>query len=144
MKSVCILPVILLSLAAGGCAFWRSDPEPLPAPGPQPPTHGGPQPILRVDQAEILVLESYPPQFRLRARGKVTTAGWTSPQLRQRKTVGPPPDGVFDFDFIATPPTDPAAQAITSIEATTWLALPATARGVRVNSQTNATVALMP
>jgi hypothetical protein len=144
MKSIRSLLVVLFTIGAVGCGFWKSDPEPPPAPLPDAPPRSGPQLVLRVDSAEILVLESYPPQFRLRARGKVSTAGWTSAQLRQRRMVRPPPDGLFDFDFIASPPTDAAAQAVTPIEATTWLSLPPTARGVRVHSLTTVTTAFMP
>ena len=69
--------------------------------------------ILEVLEVELAILESFPPQLQITARGMVPTAGWTNPRLEPFIFIQPPPDGIYEFDFVADPPSGVAAQVIT-------------------------------
>lgn len=73
------------------------------------------QKILEITDLHVSILESFPPQIRVTAFGTVPTGGWTNPQLVPYTYVQAPPDGIYDFDFVATPPTEPATQVISPI-----------------------------
>ncbi|MBW4420649.1 MAG: hypothetical protein KME13_15670 [Myxacorys californica WJT36-NPBG1] len=90
------------------------------------------QQSVTVTAVNLTLLESHPPQLQIIARGTVPSTGWTNPQLIPLVYVQAPPDCIYDFEFVATPPTDPAAQVITPIVAK--YRFPAQGlRGVRVN-----------
>jgi hypothetical protein len=88
-----------------------------------------------VDSVRCAINKSNPPQLVVTAYGNVPTGGWTGPTLEPRVYVAPPADGIWDYDFKATPPAGPATQVITPIEAThTWPDYsPATLKGVRIH-----------
>jgi len=56
--------------------------------------------------------------------------------------VQPPPDGIYDYDFVAAPPRDVAAQVLTRITATAK-GLPQGAKGIRVHASLNSKEALI-
>lgn len=80
-------------------------------------------PVYAVDMVDVDVAESNPPQYAIRACGRVTTSGWGPAWLRPIPTKKPPKDGVYDFEFVAIPPnpTDPVLQVITPISTPTQL-----------------------
>lgn len=74
-----------------------------------------------------------PAQLVVQANGEVPTAGWTAATLNRRTYVAAPADGIWEYDFVASPPAGMAAQMITPISAeNTWADYPATVVGVRV------------
>lgn len=101
--------------------------------------------IMAVDQVDLTLLKSNPPQVHVAAVGRVTTSGWSAPELTAWVYVMPPADGIQDFDFVATPPTGMVLDVISPISAETSLTVdPANywgpgkpLRGVRVHAQTN-------
>jgi hypothetical protein len=100
------------------------------------------QKILAITDIELTVLRSFPPQIRIVASGTVTSSGWTNPQLVPYTYIQDPPDGIYDFDFIAEAPEEIATQVITPI--TTIYrdrTFPQGMKGVRVHSSTNGLVA---
>jgi hypothetical protein len=100
--------------------------------------------IREVTEVHLAVLESFPPKLRITAAGTVPAGGWASPALQPRIHVQPPPDGIHDFDFVAYPPTGPAPQVISPIQATyTWEAFPEGVKGVRAHASQNAKTALV-
>ena len=102
------------------------------------------QKILEVSEVHLAVLESFPPKLRITATGTVPTGGWSDPRLQPHLHIQPPPDGIHDFDFVADPPTGPAPQVISPIQATyTWEAFPEGVRGVRAHASQNAKTALL-
>ena len=68
--------------------------------------------------------------------------GWSHPQLIPYTYVQPPPDGIYDYDFVAAPPGDVAAQVRTRITATVK-SLPQGAKGIRVHASLNSKEALI-
>lgn len=95
-------------------------------------------PVFTVDYVEIALLKSNPPKLLINVLGTVRTSGWANPRLLPRIYVQPPPDGIWEFDFVADPPTGIALQVITPIFASylfegdfsEW-------KGVRVVAETN-------
>ena len=73
------------------------------------------------------------------ASGTVPTSGWRNGELQPRIYIAPPRDGLWDWDFVATPPSGVSLQVISPIAAQTTPFLPPTwFKGVRVHSSTNA------
>jgi len=79
-------------------------------------------------------LQKSPSQLTIVANGEVPTAAWTGATLRRRVYVTAPVDSIWEYDFVATPPSGMAAQMITPITAQdTWADFPAqSVVGVRV------------
>jgi hypothetical protein len=103
-----------------------------------------PESVQAVNQINLAILESFPPQLRITALGTVASAGWTNPQLLPRTYIQAPPDDIYDFDFVADPPAGIVAQVVTPIAATyVWPSLPSGLKGVRIHSATNEQVALI-
>lgn len=81
------------------------------------PTESLPDAAFRgvtVTEVSLTVLRN-PSQLQIIARGTVPSAGWTNPQLIPVAYVQAPPDCIYDFEFMATPPKGAAAQVITPI-----------------------------
>ncbi len=92
--------------------------------------------VFEITELHVGILESFPPKLDITVRGTVTTAGWTDPQLKPFTYVQAPPDGVYDFDFVATPPKGVAAQVMTPIRLK--VVLPgAGVNGIRVHAAQN-------
>lgn len=102
------------------------------------------KPIIRVNAVNLTLLKSLPPQLAITAFGEVSSGGWKNGTLAARHYFVPPADGIWDFDFVATPPTGIAIQVILPITAhTTLTAPPAWLKGIRVHSATNRIVSRM-
>jgi hypothetical protein len=98
--------------------------------------------VFEITDLRVGVLESFPPQYEVTVRGAVTSTGWTNPQLRPYTYVQAPPDGVYDFDFVATPPKEVATQVITPIRLR--VVLPgADINGIRVHAAQNSKEVIM-
>ncbi len=98
--------------------------------------------ILEVTAVDLAILESNPPQLQIAAQGNVSTPGWFNPQLVPYVYIQAPPDGIFDFDFVATPPSNIVPQVITPISVT-LVQLAEGVRGVRIHTSTNSQEALL-
>jgi hypothetical protein len=100
--------------------------------------------VLEVNEVKLAVLESFPPKLRIAASGTVPTGGWTNPKLEPFIFIQPPPDGIYDFDFVADPPEGVATQVITPIEAVyVWENFPEGVKGIRVHASQNSKTALL-
>lgn len=96
------------------------------------------QKILEVTEVRLAVLESFPPKLRIRTSGTVPSGGWNRPQLIPYVYIQAPPDGIYDFDFVAEPPDAPAIAAVSPIEVSyVWDAFPEGCKGVRIHASTN-------
>lgn len=94
------------------------------------------QQVREITDLQLSVFESFPPQIQVTAFGTVPTGGWTNPQLVPYTYVQAPPDGIYDFDFVATPPDGMATQAITPIRVRTTLT-DENIKGIRVHAALN-------
>lgn len=96
------------------------------------------QKILEVTEVKLAVLESFPPKLRIQASGTVTSGGWSRPQLIPYVYIQAPPDGIYDFDFVAESPEGVTTAAVSPIEVShVWDAFPESLRGVRIHASTN-------
>lgn len=72
------------------------------------------------------------------ASAQVPTPGWTEPELAPYIYIQPPRDGIYDFDFIALPPSGPVPQVLSHIEVKHVVdPVPSDLLGVRVHGRTN-------
>jgi len=102
------------------------------------------QKILEIINVHISVLESFPPQLRIVASGNVPTARWSDPRLVPYIYIQPPPDGIYDFDFVADPPEGIAAEVISPIDAIyAWKSFPEGLKGVRIHASQNSKTSLL-
>lgn len=92
--------------------------------------------ILEVGSVELKLLKSNPPQLLITAEGTVSTAGWENPELVLLEKA--PENGIYEFDFCATPPSGQVPQVITSTDAFfVFKDIPQDLKGVKVNSSSN-------
>jgi hypothetical protein len=98
--------------------------------------------VLEITEVNLALLESFPPQLQITVFGTVPSTGWKNPVLIPYTYIQAPPDGIYDFDFGATPPEGVAAQVISPIRVS--MLFPADGvKGVRIHSSTNVKVALL-
>lgn len=100
--------------------------------------------IYQVNDVSLSVLESYPTKLIITASGTVPMAGWTSPQLTPYQYVQPPPDGIYDYTFVALPPDGLVAQVLNPISTSLALEnIPSGMKGVRIHAVQNNKVAML-
>ena len=94
--------------------------------------------IVQVDSVSVTYIKKNPPQLKIEAHGQAATPKWSNPTLVPRIYIQPPPDGIWDYDFEATPPAGITIQVLTPISADLVLTeIPKGMKGVRVHSKTN-------
>ena len=100
--------------------------------------------VLEVLEVHLAVRERFPPKLQITVSASAPTGGWTHPRLDPYVFVQPPPNGIYDFDFVADPPAGPAAEVLTPIEvAHVWENFPEEVKGVRVHATQNSKTALL-
>jgi hypothetical protein len=60
--------------------------------------------VYSVNGVFVDILKSNPPCLQIVAIGTVNSGGWTNARLEPAIYFAPPADGIWDFDFKATPP----------------------------------------
>ena len=94
--------------------------------------------IYKLNSIDLAVIKTNPPKLQINALGMVRTSGWKNPTLKPRVYIQEPPDGIWEFDFVADPPTGIALQIVSPIgcsylyegDFSKW-------NGVRIISETN-------
>jgi hypothetical protein len=95
-----------------------------------------PQLVLQITAIDTVCEEGVSPQVQSTVYGTVPSTGWVQPRLAPYTYVQVPPDGIYEFDFVAFSPQGGAARVMTPIRTTVvW---PQSARGIRVYASTNA------
>jgi hypothetical protein len=98
--------------------------------------------VLEITEVHITAYRSIPPKLLIEAKATVPTSGYTKPELVEYKYIQPTPDGIYDFDFYAKPPTGASADVISSISASyIMLPMPRDLKGVRIHASRNSKVA---
>jgi hypothetical protein len=94
-------------------------------------------PVYSVDHVHLTFLSLNGIKIILiTAFGRVTTTGWSQAHLQPVMYIQAPPDGIWDFVFVAKPPSGIVAEVVTPI-ATTYLWKGYDLKGVRIHSATN-------
>jgi hypothetical protein len=100
--------------------------------------HADKQKIAQIDSASVTYIKKNPPQLKIEAGGQAATPKWSEPELVARVYAQPPPDGIWDYDFVAKPFAGPITQVITPISAELVLdQIPKGMKGVRIHSKSN-------
>jgi len=117
LTAACFISVLLLLQSVSAAEDTKK---------PQPQIIGK---ILKVDYT---IQKKIPPNLLVTAIGQVPTAGYTKVQLVRVIYVTPPQDGIQDYILFAVPPSGPAAQVISDVEATNqWEAYDREARWIK-------------
>ncbi len=98
--------------------------------------------IASVVSACFSLNKSNPPELVVSASGTVSSSGWKNGNLSPVVYVVPPPDGIQDFDFEATPPEGMVLQVMLPISGDGSMPLESWMKGVRVRAEGNSVVAL--
>ena len=100
--------------------------------------------IYEIKQVNLL-LKTVPPQLSINVKGTVPSGGWTEQTLVPLEPGGSPKDGIYEFTYMATPPSGPALPVVTATELTYVVnSVPDDLLGVRVYSATNSMEAMLP
>jgi hypothetical protein len=92
--------------------------------------------ILRIDSVELRLVKTNPEQLYVVAKGSASTPGWENPELLL--ITKNPLNGLYEFDFYATPPTGMVPQVITPISASYHFEKkPSDLLEVKVNASSN-------
>lgn len=103
-----------------------------------------PQPVYSVETVSIEIIKSHPPQLQIFAEGTVPSTGFTDAMLDEIIYTDPPHDGMYEYNFVATPPEEVSADVMTPIRAEALrFPLPNGLKGVSVRSETNITLAML-
>ncbi|HED35478.1 MAG TPA: hypothetical protein ENJ08_14880 [Gammaproteobacteria bacterium] len=100
--------------------------------------------VYDVKDVKLSLLKTSPPKLSIVAQGSVPSGGWSDPHLIPYIYIQAPPDGIYDFDFIATPPDGLATQAFADIEVSHTLeSIDNGLKGIRVHASQNSIVSLL-
>ncbi|HEV8362657.1 MAG TPA: hypothetical protein VGQ52_04005 [Gemmatimonadaceae bacterium] len=124
--------IVWCFVAAAAIACSGNKPQPAGDTGQAAQQQQQKQTVPTVVSVQCVITKS-PSQLKVTANGEVPTGGWTGATLNRRTYVAAPADSIWEYDFVATPPSGMATQAITPITAEdTWPDYPASVVGVRV------------
>ena len=94
--------------------------------------------LLKVNNIDLALLKSNPPQLSITVFGSAPTTGWTDARLIPYVYIVPPVDGVYDFDFVGAPPSGPAGEMISpAVAYYIWPEFPHDLKGIRVHASIN-------
>jgi hypothetical protein len=94
--------------------------------------------IMEVIDVNLTIYKTNPPILNIRAEGIVPTGGYKNGRLVPYVYVQFPPDGIWDFDFVADSPDGPTTDVLSPINAEyMWPDYPAKLIGVRIHSANN-------
>lgn len=95
--------------------------------------------IHEVESIKLEILKRDPLVLVISCQGVVTSGGWTNGQLIPFVYMMPPTDGIYEFDFVATEPSEEATPELTGIRAETffWESFPTDLGGVKIYAMSN-------
>jgi len=100
--------------------------------------------VYEIKDVRLTKYRSVPPKLLIEVDAIVPTPGYSDAELFEFIYVQPPPDGIYEFDCYATPPSGPAVEVLTPISASYLMEpMPAELKGVKVYASNNDKVALL-
>jgi hypothetical protein len=105
--------------------------------GGEGPRHVQPRIVAKIVDVQLTIEKINPPNLVVKATGQVMTQGYADVRLARVAYVAPPADGIQDYILFATPPSGPAAQMVSLVQASdAWKGYAQAApwlKGVRVH-----------
>ena len=99
---------------------------------------------LTVEKVDACLVRTKINAVIIQVIGTVSSGGWSSPHLSPWIYITPPPDGIWSFDLVATPPSGVAATVISPIAANAVIPNPPPwLKGVRIHASANQREALL-
>lgn len=96
------------------------------------------QKIFSVDEIKLQILKSNPPILYIVVYGTVNSSGWKNPQLVPYVYINPPEDGIYEFDFVAEPPSGMVLHVMMPVIAQGhWQDFPKELKGVKIYASSN-------
>ncbi|MCL6751923.1 hypothetical protein KBT16_13495 [Nostoc sp. CCCryo 231-06] len=93
--------------------------------------------IFEVQDISV-ILEDNQSTLSIKASGNVTSSGWKNPELVSHSFEQPPPDGIYDFDIVAEPPSGIDLPVVMPIETEYKLKqIPNNLKGIRIHASKN-------
>ncbi len=90
--------------------------------------------VANIKSVDIAEEEINPPNLLVTATAELPTGGYSDFVLSRAVYIHPPEDGIQDYFFHATPPSDPVSKGITEAKASNrWKAYPNWVVGVRIH-----------
>jgi hypothetical protein len=100
--------------------------------------------VYEIKDVRLTAYRSIPPKLLIEVDAIVPTPSYTDPELVEYIYIQPPPNGIYDFDFYATPPSGITTQVLTLISAKYLMEpMPNGLKGVEVHASNNSQVALL-
>ena len=100
--------------------------------------------VYEIKDVRLTAYRSIPPKLLIEVDAIVPTPGFTDPELVEYIYIQPPPNGIYDFDFYATPPSGITTQVLTVISAKYLMEpMPHGLKGVEIHASNNSQVALL-
>lgn len=94
--------------------------------------------ILEVVTIDLQISKINPPVLVITASGHVSSPGWSGGELVPYVYIMPPADGIYEFDFVATPPSELSPQIIMPITTKyVWPNFPTDLKGIRIHASHN-------
>lgn len=93
--------------------------------------------VSRVLSVDLRGLRKTDPQLLIAAEGQVPTSGWSDGELSEYIYVVPPEDGIYEFDFVAKPPSGPVIQVVSPIFASDMTKWHRGIKGIKVYAAEN-------
>lgn len=131
MNRTTIAALTALPLLVCNCAALAVEPAP---PGVE-------RELAEVRGVELRVLQSSPPRLSIIVRGVAPTPGYTKLRLRPFQYIQAPPDGVYDYSLVGTPPTGIVPAVTAPVRLTETLPYSSNLKGVRVHAQSSSVTA---
>jgi hypothetical protein len=73
--------------------------------------------VYEITAVRLTLYKSFPSKLAIEVDAVVPTSGYENPELVESIYVHPPLDGIYDFDFYATPPSGPSLDVLTTLSA---------------------------
>lgn len=125
--------ISFFALVMGGCAAQPVEPAP---PGVE-------RELAEVRSVELRILQSSPPRLSITVRGVAPTPGYTHLRLRPFQYIQAPPDGIYDYGLVGTPPTGVVPAVTAPVRLTETLPFSSNLKGVRIHAQDSSVTAMI-
>lgn len=100
--------------------------------------------LLEVDCIDLALRTGAFPYLGLSVSGSANSDGWREPKLVPWRYLEAPEDGIYAFDFVASPPTGNAESRLYPLATHyEWSDFPSDLRGVRVHATNNQMQAML-